>query len=98
MPIDTLALTGGPKCFRDDDTVSGRAVERNFSGRCGSPIYVRVERAPNPAYVFTGTMDDLSELQPKCHGWMTTKHDWVEITDQGEQFVTDPALMPEQTA
>ena len=98
VPIDTLVLTGEPKCFRDDDTVSGRTVERYFCDRCSSPIYVRVERAPNTAYVFTGTMDNLSELQPKCHGWVTTKHDWVEINDQGVQFVTDRALMPESPA
>ena len=61
-------------------------------------MYVRVERATNTAYDLTGTADNLSALQPKCHGWVTTKHDWVEINDQGVQFVTDPALMPESPA
>ena len=56
--------------------------------------YVVVERAPNTAYVFTGLLDQTSDLRPKVHGWTTTKHAWVEITEGGLQYDMDPGLSP----
>lgn len=81
-----------PKCFNDQDTVSGRVVRRHFCGDCGSPVYVTVERAPNTAYVFSGLLDQTHDLRPKVHGWTTTKHAWVDITEGGEQYKMDPGL------
>jgi len=54
VALDNLCVDGGPKCFADSDTVSGRTVRRYFCGDCGSPAYVVVERASTTAYVFTG--------------------------------------------
>ena len=63
-----LTILGMPKCFNDQDTVSGRVVRRHFCGDCGSPVYVTVERAPNTAYVFSGLLDQTHDLRPKVHG------------------------------
>jgi hypothetical protein len=89
-----LSVGGDPKCFADSDTVSGRTVCRHFCGDCGSPACVVVERAPNTAYVFTGLLDQTSDLRPKVHGWTATKHAWVEITEGGLQCHMDPGLSP----
>ena len=94
VALDNLSVGGDPKCFADSDTVSGRTVRRYFCGDCGSPAYVVVERAPNTAYVFTGLLDQTSDLRPKVHGWTTTKHAWVEITEGGLQYDMDPGLSP----
>jgi hypothetical protein len=87
-----LTILGMPKCFNDQDTVSGRVVRRHFCGDYGSPVYVTVERAPNTAYVFSGLLDQTHDLRPKVHGWTTTKHAWVDITEGGEQYKMDPGL------
>ena len=79
----------------DTDTVSGNGVARHFCGDCGSPIYVVVVRAPNTAYVASGTLDATDHLQPKCHGWTSTRHAWVSLTDGAPQYETDPGLQPE---
>ena len=94
VALDNLCVDGGPKCFADSDTVSGRTVRRYFCGDCGSPAYVVVERAPTTAYVFTGLLEQTSDLRPKVHGWTTTKHAWVEITEGGLQYDMDPGLSP----
>jgi hypothetical protein len=94
VAIDNLSVDGHPKCFADSETVSGRTVRRYFCGDCGSPAYVVVERAPNTAYVFSGLLDQTSNLRPKVHGWTKTKHAWVEITEGGPQYDMDPGLSP----
>ena len=95
VPLSDLSVTGQPKVFVDNDTVSGNPVERHFCGDCGSPIYVVVDRAPNTAYVTSGTLDKTEGLRPKCHGWTGTKHDWVSIVDGAPEYEADPGLQPE---
>ncbi|MEC7611067.1 MAG: GFA family protein [Pseudomonadota bacterium] len=94
VALDNLSVGGDPKCFSDSKKVSGRTVRRYFCGDCGSPAYVVVERALTTAYVFTGLLDQTSDLRPKVHGWTTTKHAWVEITEGGLQHDMDPGLSP----
>ena len=87
---DEFKVTKGePKTFNS----SGLAM-RSFCGDCGSPTYLVVERALTTAYVFTGLLDQTSDLRPKVHGWTTTKHAWVEITEGGLQHDMDPGLAP----
>ena len=95
VPLDDPSISGTPKTFVDTDTVSGNGVARHFCGDCGSPIYVVVAGAPNTAYVASGTLDVTDQLQPKCHGWTSTRHAWVSLTDGAPQYEMDPGLQPE---
>lgn len=95
LPLDRLALSGPLRRFDDERTVSGNVVERFFCENCGSPCYVRVQRAPNTAYVFSGLFDDTDDLSPKGHGWTSQKHRWVEINEEEPQFAVDPGLFPD---
>ncbi|GIS01640.1 MAG: hypothetical protein CM15mP103_01910 [Gammaproteobacteria bacterium] len=76
----------------DDDTVSGNTVARHFV-RCGSPIYVVVARAPklpiSPAARWITRI-----LVPKCHGWTSTKHEWVTISDGAPETIKIPVYSP----
>ena len=74
--------------------MSGRTLRRYFCSDCGSPAYVVVERAPMTAYVFSGLLEQTSDLRPKVYGWPITKHAWVEITKDGLQYDMDPVLLP----
>ena len=95
VPLTDVEVEGAPKVFMDDDTVSGNTVARYFCGDCGSPIYVVVARAPKTAYVTSGTLDHTDHLVPKCHGWTSTKHEWVTISDEAPEYDQDPGLQPE---
>ena len=95
VPLVDMEISGSPKVFMDDDTVSGNTVARHFCGDCGSPLYVVVARAPKTAYVTSGTLDHTDHLAPKCHGWTSTKHEWVTISDGAPQYDQDPGLQPE---
>ena len=95
VPLTEVEVEGTPKVFMDDDTVSGNTVARHFCGDCGSPIYVVVARAPKTAYVTSGTLDHTDHLVPKCHGWTSTKHEWVTISDGAPEYHQDPSLQPE---
>ena len=66
VPLDDLSISGTPKIFIDTDTVSGNGVARHFCGDCGSPIYVVVVRAPNTAYVASGTLDATDHPRPNA--------------------------------
>ena len=46
------------------------------------------------AYMFSGLLEQTSDLRPKVHGWPITKHAWVEITEDGLQYDMDPVLLP----
>jgi hypothetical protein len=47
------------------------------------------------AYVTSGTLDHTAHLLPKCHGWTSTKHEWVTISDGAPEYEQDPGLQPE---
>ena len=85
VPLSKLFVSGSLKNFMDTDIVSGNGVARHFCGDCGSPIYVMVEDAPDTACVASGTLDVTDHLQPKCHGWTSTRHAWVSLTDGAPQ-------------
>ena len=95
VPLEGLKISGPLRRFDDMQTVSGNVVERFFCETCGSPCYVRVQRAPNTAYVFSGLFDETDDLAPKVHGWTSQKHRWVEVDNHVEQFAVDPGLFPE---
>ena len=95
VPLSAMTFSGSLKKFDDSETVTGNIVERYFCGDCGSPCYVRVARAPNTAYVFSGLFDETDDLSPKGHGWTSQKHRWVEIGEDEPQFAVDPGLYPE---
>ena len=95
VPLSALQVEGKLKQFNDTQTVSGNTVERYFCSECGSPCYVRVARAPNTAYVFSGLFDHTDDLSPKGHGWTSQKHRWIAIDEAELQFSLDPELYPE---
>ncbi len=95
LPLGELTLSGPLRCFDDNRTVSGNVVERFFCESCGSPCYVRVQRAPKIAYVFSGLFDETDDLSPKGHGWTSQKQQWVQVREDEPQFAVDPGLYPE---
>ena len=82
VPKGEFRFTSGePKLYEDQDTESGRRVERWFCGTCGSPIYSALEGQDDNLYLKTGTLDDTSAFKPMFNVWCDSKQDWVKLDD-----------------
>lgn len=79
---------GEPKSYIDHGE-SGKAVERQFCGNCGSPLFSIVEVSPGMIYIKSGTLDDTSFFQPAVHIWTQSKQAWVD-TGAVPAFATNP--------
>jgi hypothetical protein len=85
---DQVAITGELASYADAGE-SGKAVNRKFCPRCGSPICSEVEVAPGMVWIKTGTLDDPAAFAPQAHIWTRSKQDWVE-TGAVPAFATNP--------
>lgn len=89
LPEDQVTITQGNPARYVDHGESGKAVERQFCGTCGSPLFSRVEAAPGMTWVKAGTLDDTSRFQPAAHIWTKSKQCWVD-TGAVPAFATNP--------
>ena len=80
VPENQVSISGEPVTYRDNGE-SGRSVERQFCGTCGSPLFSRVEVSPGMLWVKAGTLDDPSGYQPSAHIWTRSKQCWVDTGD-----------------
>jgi hypothetical protein len=87
---DSLVVEGEPNVF---ETIgqSGQAVERNFCGKCGSPLYSVVHSMPGTTFLKAGTLDDTSWLDPTIEFFCETAQPWLKKDDKRVKF----PLMPE---
>lgn len=89
VPENAVTLTmGAPKSYIDHGE-SGKAVERQFCGTCGSPLFSKVEVAPGLTFVKSGTLDDTAFFKPSAHIWTKSKQCWVD-TGAVPAFATNP--------
>jgi hypothetical protein len=89
VPSAAVALTQGAVKVYMDSGESGKAVERQFCGTCGSPLFSLVEAMPGMTFVKAGTLDDTGFFQPAVHVWPRSKQDWVD-TGAVPAFATNP--------
>jgi hypothetical protein len=89
VPEAAVAVTkGAPKSYIDHGE-SGKQVERQFCGDCGSPLFSLVEAAPGLTFVKAGTLDDTAFFKPAVHVWARSKQHWVDTGDV-RAFETNP--------
>ena len=69
-------VEGEPKVYHDKGD-SGAAVDRNFCGNCGSPIFTSLPHNPKMVFIKAGTLDDTSILDPKAHVWCDSAWPWT---------------------
>src|SRR5579871_26371 len=63
VPKASVSIEGEPR-FHAVVADSGKAVERGFCPRCGSPLLVRLERLPDILGLLAGGLADPSRHQP----------------------------------
>jgi len=90
---DTLQLTGELQTFEDRGT-SGQKVFRRFCGNCGSPVITDTEDAPAMGLIFVkaGTLDEVDDLQPSLHCWVSSKQCWLTVADDQVQLQQQESL------
>jgi hypothetical protein len=89
VPSGQVAVTKGATKSYIDHGESGKAVERQFCGTCGSPLFSLVEVMPGMTFIKSGTLDDTSFFKPAVHVWAKSKQDWVD-TGAVPAFATNP--------
>ncbi|QYJ08625.1 GFA family protein [Qipengyuania flava] len=89
VPEGQVAITGEVSRYKDSGE-SGKSVERQFCGTCGSPLFSKVEVSPGLLWVKAGTLDDTSAFAPTAHLWTRSKQDWVDTGDV-PAFETNPS-------
>ncbi|MFM5954380.1 MAG: GFA family protein [Novosphingobium sp.] len=89
VPEAAVTVTQGAPTSYIDHGESGKAVERQFCGTCGSPLFSKVEVSPGMIWVKTGSLDDSSWFQPSAHIWTQSKQPWVD-TGSVPAFATNP--------
>lgn len=62
---------------------SGNPVARHFCGACGSPIFSETQtgRDAGLAFIKAGTLDDVSDLAPSAHFWVSSKQPWLTLPE-----------------
>jgi hypothetical protein len=89
VPGAAVTVTKGATTSYMDSGESGKAVERQFCGTCGSPLFSLVEAMPGMTFIKAGTLDDTGFFKPAVHVWTRSKQDWVD-TGAVPAFATNP--------
>jgi len=61
-------------------------VKRSFCGTCGSPLFYENQEYPEDIYINLGSFDELEELPPDRHVWVSERISWYQIRDNLSQF------------
>lgn len=61
-------------------------IFRAFCGKCGSPIYARLDRDPDNIRVRLGSFDNPEGVNVLGHVWVSSKAPWYDIADSETCF------------
>jgi hypothetical protein len=85
IPKSAISINGQLKTFHDKGD-SGQPVERNFCPECGSPILFDAAVISGLTFIYGGTLDDTSWLDPKVHVYCDSKEQWTPIPEGSHKF------------
>ncbi|WP_128893333.1 GFA family protein [Erythrobacter sp. HKB08] len=80
VPESDIEITGEVQTYEDQGE-SGNTLQRQFCGKCGSPLFTLVPSAPNMVFIKAGTLDDTSGIAPAVHIWTKSKQEWLDLGD-----------------
>ena len=83
---ETVAVSGDGLATYTNTGGSGRAVERGFCGKCGSPVSAFYDVTPDFTVIFAGTLDDPSLVKPQWNIYTADKHPWVALSPDTQTF------------
>lgn len=88
VPSESVAIAG-PLGRYVVQAESGRAVERAFCARCGSPI---LASTCNVFTVTLGSLDDAGDIRPTMAIWLDHAPPWCPVPDGAERFHQNPPI------
>ena len=68
---------------------SGNLVERGFCPTCGSPVAIRLERAPEVVALHAASLDDPSEHRPALDIYTESAQPWDVMAGETTKFARD---------
>ena len=92
VPKGSLEIKGGALKTFEHPGDTGQPVQRNFCGRCGSPITSYCALWPEMEFIKAGTLDDTSWLDPTLEIWCETAQPWVKIDKSRQLADRNPQL------
>lgn len=80
-------FTSGEDLLASYESSPGK--HRVFCSRCGSPVYSRLDEAPEVLRIRLGLVDGDPGVRPAVHGWVSDKAPWERLPDDGQlRFAT----------
>jgi hypothetical protein len=80
LKTDVVFSGTAPKAYDHRSDVSGKRVAVNFCGRCGSTLFLDLERFPTIYAIFAGTFDDPNWFD---RGAANTRHIFTQSIQRG---------------
>jgi hypothetical protein len=79
VPTESFRFVAGPELVREFESSPGKF--RAFCGRCGSPLYARLDAHPELRRIRLGTLDGDPGIRSVLHVCVADKAPWFTITD-----------------
>jgi len=61
-------------------------IFRAFGGKCGSPLYSRLDREPDQIRVRLGSFNSPPDVKVAAHVWVSSKASWYNIAEDDVCF------------
>lgn len=87
---DAMRIEGELASWLDPDTESGAAIDRQFCGKCGSPIRSVPTAAPKMIALKAGCLDEPQGFTPMMHIWTRSALPWAAIPEGLPRFEKGP--------
>lgn len=68
---------------------SGKRIERGFCPMCGSPVAIRLERAPDVVALHAASLDDPSVYRPALDIYTASAQPWDVMDSDTQKFERD---------
>ncbi len=65
---------------------SGKKVEREFCGKCGSSLFEILEKRPDFIAIEAGSFDDKAVFKPARHIWTKSQFATFQVNDDLPKF------------
>jgi hypothetical protein len=87
----TIEIEGQTAIFADVGS-SGRSVARRYCPRCGSPLTVEPDVAPDLMFVKVGGIDTNEWFQPMMELFVGRRRPWITSVPGAQQFEGNPPI------
>ena len=92
VPADSVKILKGGLRFYATTSSLGGSVQRGFCPECGSPVLVKIERAPQIVGLRGGSLDDSSWFRPDFDMWTCDAQPWDYMNPALPKFEQYPPV------